>query len=306
MIGERPPCTIGVYQNHLQLESWLLDQEDADGSSEEPSGSLVHVPSSDEEEIAALERYEQDAAASDRPLQIDAASKAWQSLRAKDKAGKDLKRAVKVEKDLDATLSEKCKFGQAALDSAMSSNEKLKCSDPSMEEVMQKYGVAADSTEATGDQDMAAAPPGAYWEEDPPGEEVPVEAAAEETPAEETPWDEQGSSSRWWSSSGKWKKDRAMQSAYQVPAEERRHLEYWTSSQWENDWWTEEQQSEQKKKQKGSKGKKRKAWLEAQFSTLKAAGRWIGDEPNPRDKQQRLEKDGRGAFIVCFIPRTPW
>ena len=66
-----------VYQNHLQLESWLLDQEDADGSSEEPSGSLVHVPSSDEEEIAALERYEQDAAASDRPLQIDAASKAW-------------------------------------------------------------------------------------------------------------------------------------------------------------------------------------------------------------------------------------
>ena len=65
-----------VYQNHLQLESWLVDQEDADGSSEEPSGSLVHVPSSDEEEIAALERYEQDAAASDRPLQIDAASKA--------------------------------------------------------------------------------------------------------------------------------------------------------------------------------------------------------------------------------------
>lgn len=294
-----------VYQNHLQLESWLVDQEDADGSSEEPSGSLVHVPSSDEEEIAALERYEQDAAASDRPLQIDAASKAWQSLRAKDKAEKDLKRAVKVEKDLDATLSEKCKFGQAALDSAMSSNEKLKCSDPSMEEVMQKYAVAADSTEATGDQDMAAAPPGAYWEEDPPGEEVPVEAPAEETPAEETPWDEQGSSSRWWSSSGKWKKDRAMQSAYQVPAEERRHLEYWTSSQWENDWWTEEQQSEQKKK-KGSKGKKRKAWLEAQISTLKAAGRWIGDEPNPRDKQQRLEKDGRGAFIVCFIPRTPW
>ena len=48
------------------------------------------------------------------------------------------------------------------------------------------------------------------------------------------------------------------------------------------------------------------AWLEAQISTLKAAGRWIGDEPNPRDKQQRLEKDGRGAFIVCFIPRTPW
>ena len=296
-----------VYQNHLQLESWLVDQEDADGSSEEPSGSLVHVPSSDEEEIAALERYEQDAAASDRPLQIDSASKAWQSLRAKDKAEKDLKRAVKVEKDLDATLSEKCKFGQAALDSAMSSNEKLKCSDPSMEEVMQKYAVAADSTEATGDQDMAAAPPGAYWEkEDPPGEEVPVEAPAEETPAEETPWDEQGSSSRWWSSSGKWKKDRAMQSAYQVPAEERRHLEYWTSSQWENDWWTEEQQSEQKKKKKGSKGKKRKAWLEAQISTLKAAGRWIGDELNPRDKQQRLEKDGRGAFIVCFIPRTPW
>ena len=207
-----------------------MDQEDADGSSEEPSGSLVHVPSSDEEEITALERYEQDAAASDRPLQIDKASKAWQSLRAKDKAEKDLKRAVKVEKDLDATLSEKCKFGQAALDSAMSSNEKLKCSDPSMEEVMQKYAVAADSTEATGDQDMAAAPPGAYWEkEDPPGEEVPVEAPAEETPAEETPWDEQGSSSRWWSSSGKWKKDRAMQSAYQVPAEERRHLEYWTS-----------------------------------------------------------------------------
>ena len=80
-----------------------------------------------------------------------------------------------------------------------------------------------------------------------------------------------------------------MQSAYQVPAEERRHLEYWTSSQWENDWWTEEQQSEQKKKNKGSKGKKRKAWLEAQISTLKAAGRWIGDEPNPRNKQQRLE-----------------
>eukprot|EP00439_Symbiodinium_sp_Y106_P035130 s6992_g4.t1 len=84
-----------VYQNHLALESWLVDQEDADGSSEESSGSLVHVASSDEEEITALERYEQDAAASDRPLQIDKASKAWQSLRAKDKAEKDLKRALK-------------------------------------------------------------------------------------------------------------------------------------------------------------------------------------------------------------------
>ena len=38
-----------------------MDQEDADGSSEESSGSLVHVASSDEEEITALERYEQDA-----------------------------------------------------------------------------------------------------------------------------------------------------------------------------------------------------------------------------------------------------
>ena len=48
---------------------------------------------------------------------------------------------------------------------------------------------------------------------------------------------------------------------------------------------------------KKSKGQKRKIWLKAQMETLKAEGRWLGDQPDKAMKQRRLMQD---PARICF------
>ena len=92
---------------------------------------------------------------------------------------------------------------------------------------------------------------------------------------------------------------------------EERHLKYWTSDEWQEDWYGRDdnqasQDDDGASQPKRSKGRKRKAWLNAQITALKEAGRWIGNEPSAEGKRLRLAQDRAG----CFKPRqellAPW
>ena len=65
---------------------------------------------------------------------------------------------------------------------------------------------------------------------------------------------------------------------------------YWSSNAWEADFLPSI-------RAKKSKGQKRKIWLKAQMETLKAEGRWLGDQPDKAMKQRRLMQD---PARICF------
>ena len=55
------------------------------------------------------------------------------------------------------------------------------------------------------------------------------------------------------------------------------------------------------KKERGSKGKKRKAWIEGQIMSLKQEGRWVGGEPSASSKQLRLMREDCWFCSICML-----
>ena len=76
----------------------------------------------------------------------------------------------------------------------------------------------------------------------------------------------------------------------------RKIQEYWGGNAWEKhylpDAW---------KKERGSKGKKRKAWIEGQIMSLKQEGRWVGSEPSASSKQLRLMREDCWFCSICML-----
>ena len=99
-----------------------------------------------------------------------------------------------------------------------------------------------------------------------------------------------------WKKEG-WKKEGWKKEDWpQEDPEDAEAQEYWGGNAWEKhylpDAW---------KKERGSKGKKRKAWIEGQIMSLKQEGRWVGGEPSASSKQLRLMREDCWFCSICML-----
>ena len=100
-----------------------------------------------------------------------------------------------------------------------------------------------------------------------------------------------------WKKEG-WKKEGWKKEDWpQEDPEDAEAQEYWGGNAWEKhylpDAW---------KKERGTKGKKRKAWIEGQIMSLKQEGRWVGGEPSASSKQLPHER----GLLVLFNLHAGW